>query len=109
MRARVRFRGFLVAGIAVAVALAFFVSPLASSEPDGLDKVAIETRFDVAETPHALDGTPTAHYDVRGLDNDRLSTGLAGVIGVVVTFALAAGLFAIVRRARPTADDGQTS
>jgi cobalt/nickel transport protein len=94
---RLRFTVFVVAGLALAAALAFFVSPQASSEPDGLNRVAIDEGFAEHESTHALDDTPTAGYEVRGVDDDRLSTGLAGVIGVAATFALAGGLFLVVR------------
>ena len=86
----------------MALVLAFFVSPSASGEPDGLNKVAIDEGFADAENDHALDDAPTAGYEVRGVDDDRLSTGLAGVIGVAVTFAVAAGVMLMVRRTRRT-------
>ena len=98
MRRRLRFTAFVLAGLALAAALAFFLSPLASSEPDGLERVAIDEGFADHESSHALDDAPTAGYEVRGVDDDRLSTGLAGLIGVGVTFALAGGLFLVVRR-----------
>ena len=79
---------FLAAGLAVALLLAFFVAPHASSEPDGLEKVAADKGFADDGTPHALDDGPTS----------GLRTGVAGVVGVVVTFALGAGLFVVVRR-----------
>jgi hypothetical protein len=99
VKRRLRLGAFVVAGLAVAAALAFFVSPQASSEPDGLNKVAIDEGFADQETNHALDDTPTAGYAVRGVDDDRLSTGLAGLVGVAVTFAVAGVLFLAVRRA----------
>jgi cobalt/nickel transport protein len=88
---------FIVAGLGVALALAFFVSPQASGEPDGLNKVAIDKGFAETEEAHALDDTPTAGYEVRGVDDDRLSTGLAGIIGVAITFTVAGGLLLVVR------------
>ena len=35
---------------------------------------------------------------VEGVDDERLSTGLAGVLGVGLTLSLGLGLFAVVRR-----------
>jgi hypothetical protein len=101
-RARFGFGAFIVAGLIVALVLAFFVSPSASGDPDGLNKVAIDEGFADTENEHSLDGAPTAGYEVRGVDDDRLSTGLAGVIGVAVTFAVAAGVMLMVRRTRRT-------
>ncbi len=87
---------FVVLGLAVAVALAFFVSPLASSAPDGLNRVAIDQGFEGRAADQALAGGPLAHYSVTGVDNSRLSTGLSGVIGVVLCFVIAgAAVFAI--------------
>ena len=98
MKARIGFAAFIVGGLLVALALAFLIGPVASSEPDGLDKVALDEGFAGAEEAHALDDIPTAGYEVRGIDDDRLSTGVAGAIGVTVTFAAAAGLALLVRR-----------
>ncbi len=94
---RVRFAAFVVAGLALAAALAFFVSPQASGEPDGLNKVAIDEGFADSEKAHALDDAPTAGYAVRGVDDDGISTGLAGLIGVAATFAATRLLFLVVR------------
>ena len=90
---RTKVGAFVVAGLALAFALAFFVAPHASSKPDGLNKVAADKGFASQEKDHALKDTPTAGYGDNGLP-----TGVAGVIGVAVTFAFGAGLFAIVRR-----------
>lgn len=98
MRRRLRFTAFVLAGLALAAALAFLVSPQASSEPDGLNRVAIDEGFADEESNHALDDSPTAGYETRGVDDDRLSTGVAGLIGVGVTFAVAGGLLLVVRR-----------
>ncbi len=102
---RVTLGAFIAVGVAVALALAFFLSPYASSQPDGLNKVAIDQGFDEQEQPHALEDSPTAGYGVRGIESDRLSTGLAGLIGVGVTFAIGLGLFALVRATRRTSSD----
>ena len=98
MTARARFGAFLVAGLALAAALAFFVSPSASSEPDGLERVAIDHGFADDETDHALADLPSAGYAIRGVDDDRMSTGLAGLLGVTATFAVGGGLLLLVRR-----------
>jgi hypothetical protein len=88
---------FVAAGLLVALGLALLVSPLASSAPDGLNKVAIDEGFDSAATDHAFDDSPVAGYQVKGVDDQRLSKGLSGVIGVLLTFGLGLGLFALIR------------
>ena len=78
--------------------LAFFVSPHASSSPDGLERVAIDQGFIDTATDHAMADAPLADYGVRGVDDPGLSTGLAGVIGVAVCFALGSAFVLVVRR-----------
>jgi len=94
--------GFLLAGLLVALVLAGLVSGFASSSPDGLEKVAQDKGFLATAEDSALAESPLADYGVSGVDNERLSTGLAGVIGVGITFAFGLGLFALVRRGRRT-------
>lgn len=89
---------FLAAGLLVALALAGIVSYYASSSPDGLEKVAADQGLDTNATDHSLADGPLADYGVSGVENERLSVGLAGVIGVAVTFAFAGGLFLLVRK-----------
>lgn len=92
--------GFLLAGLLVALVLAGLVSGFASSSPDGLEKVAQDKGFAETAEDSALADSPLADYGVSGVENERLSTGLAGVIGVGITFAFGLGLFALVRRGR---------
>jgi hypothetical protein len=88
----------VAAGLFVALLLAVFVSPFASSSPDGLEKVAAEKSLDRGEREHALADGPLADYSVRGVHDERLGSGLAGVVGVAVTFAVVGGLFLVLRR-----------
>ncbi len=85
-------------GLAIALAVAFFLAPRASSAPDGLTKVAIEQRFDRAERSSASSESPLADYSVRGIDDARFATSFAGVIGVALTFAVGLGVFVVVGR-----------
>ena len=96
--------GLVVVGLVVAVALATFASPFASSSPDGLEKVAADKALDTDVEAHALVGGPLADYGVEGVDNARVSTGLAGLIGVAATFAVGFGVFAVIKRARVEPD-----
>jgi hypothetical protein len=93
-----RTRVFLLVGLAVALLIAGVGSWYASSAPDGLESTAAEQGFaDTARDSAAAD-SPLAHYSVAGVDDGRLSGGLAGVIGVVLVLALAGGLTLLVRR-----------
>jgi cobalt/nickel transport protein len=105
---------FLAGGLLVALLLAGVVSNFASGSPDGLDATAREgCTFDdrgeitggscmlQREQDHQLAGSPLADYGIRGIDNPYLSTGLSGVLGVLVTFAIGGGVFWLVRRRTP--------
>ena len=91
---------FVLPGVGIALILAFFVSPLASSAPDGLERVAIDQGFEAQATAHAMAETPLADYGVAGVQTPWLSTGLSGVIGVLLCFVLAGGVGLAIRRAR---------
>lgn len=104
-----RTAGFLLAGLVVALLLAGIVSFYASSEPDGLEKVAADHSLDVGATDSQLAGSPLADYGVSGVEDERLSVGLAGVIGVAVTFVVAGGLFLVVRRRDASGPAGAAS
>lgn len=88
---KIRTIWFIVGGLAIALVLAFGVSRYASPHPDGLEKVAADKALDSDEKPHALQDGPLADYETAGVDDPGLSTGLAGVIGVFATFAVATG------------------
>jgi hypothetical protein len=96
-RARLALFGGLA--LTVALALAFFVGPLANSDPDGLERVAIDSGFADGATTHAVARGPLADYSVNGVDG-RTSTGLAGVIGVALCFMIGAAALWLLRRAR---------
>ena len=97
-------RLFLLGGLLVAVGLALFVSGFASSSPDGLEKVAGDKGFLQTARDHLFADGPLADYAVKGIDNERLSTGLSGLIGVLVTFGVGILLFAAVRALRTGRD-----
>ena len=93
-------RRFLIAFAAVALVIAGVLSFYASGHPDGLEFVAQSTGFlDTAEDSAAA-GSPLADYAVSGIEDARLSGGLAGIIGVLVTLLLAGGLAWVLRRLR---------
>ncbi|MDQ1010250.1 cobalt/nickel transport system permease protein [Streptomyces sp. V4I23] len=87
-------------GLVTAFVLAGFVSFYASASPDGLEKVAADKGIDKTVEEHAVAGSPLADYGVEDVEDDRLSGGLAGVIGVGATVAVGTGVFCVVRRRR---------
>ncbi|MCW0215353.1 MAG: PDGLE domain-containing protein [Pseudonocardia sp.] len=111
---------FLLGFLIVALLVAGGISYLASPDPDGLDTVALDgchvTETAAGEqldgtciaqnaTDHAMSSSPFADYSIGG---GAGTTGLAGILGVVVTLGLAGGLFWLLRRRGVThADDGE--
>jgi len=78
-------RRLLAWGILVAFVLVL-LAPLASSLPDGLERVAEDHGF--AERASALTAAPLPDYSVPGVGQASLSTVLAGLAGVVAVFLL---------------------
>ena len=89
---------FLIAGFIASLFLAGVVSFYASSNPDGLEKVAGDIGFSETAKENTNSDGILADYGVKGIDNPRLSTGAAGVVGVAATAAISTGLFALIRR-----------
>lgn len=94
---KISLKSFLLAGLALSLVLAFFVSPLASSSPDGLERVAGDQGFLETAADHSLSDGPLAGYGVRGFSSERLGTGFAGVVGVLLTFGIGFLIFKAVR------------
>jgi cobalt/nickel transport protein len=105
---------FILGGLLVALLLAGVVSNFASSSPDGLDSAS--TRGCTVDAAGEITGgtcmaqnakenetsdSPFADYGIRGIGNSYVSTGLAGVAGVLLTFAVGAGFFWLVRKRQP--------
>lgn len=95
------YAALLVATLVIAGGVSYY----ASSNPDGLEYVAGSTGFEHTATDHASESSPLADYGVSGVENERLSGGLAGVLGVGITLVLAGGLTWVLRRR--TAEDVQ--
>lgn len=91
---------FYLSFFLVAAALAGGVSYYASSHPDGLEKVAETKGFLETAQDSALSDSPLSDYGIAGVDNERLSVGLAGIIGVVATALVALALFTLLRKKR---------
>ncbi|HEX6360740.1 PDGLE domain-containing protein [Actinophytocola sp.] len=101
------FAGFALVALVCAGVFSYF----ADSDPDGLDSATLEGCQVVNEQltgnciaqlagEHHLSDSPLADYAVDG--DDRF-TGVAGVLGVLATAAVAGGLFWFLRK-RPATE-----
>ncbi|KAA1420747.1 cobalt ABC transporter permease [Mumia zhuanghuii] len=84
--------------IAFAAITAGIVSFYASGSPDGLEHVAGTQGFLDSATEHRFADWPLADYAVAGIDNARLSGGLAGLVGCAAVLLLAMGIGRMLRR-----------
>jgi len=109
MSASVGMRWFLVAGAVVALGIAGVASYYASPDPDGLERVAEDQGFIGDATEHGLADSPLADYGVAGVEDARLSVGLAGVVGVIATALVAGGGFWMLARRRGSDADRRPS
>jgi len=89
------------AALLVSLLLAGIVSFYAAGTPDGLTKVSEDQGFAQTETDHELGDSPLADYSARGVDDDRLSVGVAGVVGTLVVLVAGTGLALALRRRSP--------
>ncbi len=101
--------GLAVVGLGIALGIAF-LSPLASSDPDGLERVAEDEEF--------LDEAKGAPYEAipdylfPGVENENVATVLSGALGVLIVAALTFVVAFVLRRtgrearARPTSRTG---
>ncbi|HSQ40536.1 MAG TPA: energy-coupling factor ABC transporter permease, partial [Anaerolineales bacterium] len=79
-------RGWVIAGVVVALVVVL-LSPLASGDPDGLERVAIDMGFIDAGQSAPYEIIPD--YTLPFLGETPVSTILAGAIGVLVVLGLA--------------------
>ncbi len=89
-------RRLILGGIVIAILIAASSAFLASSSPDGLERVAEDHGFlDRAQgAPYQV----LPDYTVPGLGDGPMSTIAAGAIGVVLVAGVALGAGALLRR-----------
>ena len=85
-------------GIAIAALVVVVLAPLASSDPDGLERVAEDQGF-IERAENFFSGL-LGGYAIPGVDNEGLSTVLAGLIGVAIVVAIVLLLGRVVARRR---------
>ena len=87
----------VVVGLIVSIVIAGVLSFYASSHPDGLEKVSADQGLDVTAVDSANADSALADYGVAGVENERASAFLGGVIGVAITGLAGFGLYIWLR------------
>lgn len=90
-------RWWWVIGLAIAAVVVIVLAPLASSDPDGLERAAEDLGFLEQARDAVFSIIPD--YTVPGVDGD-LSRILAGLIGIVIVFGAMIVLGRLLARRR---------
>ena len=99
-------RRWWLAGLVLAALIVVLLAPLASPDPDGLERVAEDRGF-LASAQDALYQL-LPDYTVPGVSDATLTTILAGLIGVAIVFGLTWSLGTVLARRRQR-HDGEPS
>ncbi|WP_232679057.1 PDGLE domain-containing protein [Nocardioides sp. R-C-SC26] len=91
-------RRFFAAFLLVALLVAGVASYYASSHPDGLEFVAEKTGFLHAAEDSAVADSPFADYGTSGVDNERASVAIPGILGTLLVLVVTGGIAYAVRR-----------
>lgn len=73
-------------GIGLSALVVIVLAPLASGDPDGLERVGEDLGFNEGAEGPAYEILPD--YSVPGLDDPVITTIAAGLIGVLVVYAI---------------------
>lgn len=98
MSAFLRKHRWVLVGLALTALVVVLLAPMASSAPDGLDRVSQDKEFvEKADDPWYQ---VLPNYSIPGIDNERLTVVLAGLAGAALVFLLPMGLGYLARRSR---------
>ncbi|HEX5826799.1 MAG TPA: PDGLE domain-containing protein [Candidatus Limnocylindrales bacterium] len=93
-----RGRAWWVVGIAIAVLVVVILAPLASSDPDGLERVAEDTGF-IGQAENLVSGL-LGDYAIPGIDDPAVSTILSGLLGLALVLGIMFVLGRVLARRR---------
>lgn len=89
----------VLVGLLFAALVALFLSPFASSWPDGLERVAEDMGFlQKAEEVQPVVPAPLPDYVFPGLTNEKVATSIAGIIGTLMMFVMGYGVARLLKR-----------
>jgi len=106
---RTRNQIFVGVGLGISLLIAIVLSPFASKNPDGLNRVSQDLKFENKE----VQDKPAHHlpfyqvfdsYALRGVP-EQIATPLAGLVGTLATFGLAWGAGKLLVRNSSSSSD----
>ncbi len=97
-----KLRGLILTGLGISLFIALFLSPFASPEPDGLEKVAASEGFSgKAQGTQLSKHAPLLDYSFPWVKNEKVSTGLSVMGGTLAIFFIVMGLGRLLKNRRP--------
>jgi hypothetical protein len=79
-------RRWWVAGIAIAILVVVLLAPRASSDPDGLNRVATDNGF-IGQAENVFSGV-LGGYRIPGIGDPAVSTIVSGLLGLAIILGL---------------------
>ncbi len=94
-----RFNGFVWLVLGLSLLMALFLSPFASSSPDGLEKVAQTKGFLGQEVERTLwHHAPLQDYSIPWIEHTKMSRAFSGLIGTLSIFLISFGIGNLIRK-----------
>ncbi|NQT46956.1 MAG: PDGLE domain-containing protein [Candidatus Omnitrophica bacterium] len=90
-------KSWIIIGLFISLLLVLFISPFASSSPDGLERIAEDKGFLEKGEGHIIT-SPIPDYVWPGIEDEGVATSMAGVFGTLITFGLGLGIGSILKR-----------
>jgi ABC-type Fe3+ transport system permease subunit len=89
-------RRWWIGGLLIAVLVVVVLAPLASTDPDGLERVAEDLGFlDQAEN---VVGGLLGGYSIPGLEDPAISTIVSGLVGIAIVVLVIIGIGRLLAR-----------
>ena len=102
-----RLNGFIWVGLGISLLLVLFLSPFASTSPDGLEKVAETKGFsERGENGTFWKYAPLPDYAIPWIKNEKVSKTVSGLIGTLAIFFIALGVGRLFKKTNPPSSTG---
>jgi cobalt/nickel transport protein len=94
-----RFKELVWIGLGISLLIALFLSPFASTAPDGLERVATLKGFsDKTEGSRFSRYAPLLDYTFPWIKNGKVSTALSGLVGTLAIFFIVIGFGRLLKK-----------